>query len=171
MPPTWYLMCIQTLATYQQDAHTATRRNIVSLVACPVMEHQSHSMVISWLHLQFWKLWQHSCRVRTPTAAYINMYWQHNGCCIFNSAIKRQRSQSTEMRYFWLLDQALQKYFKYYYQPGAELLTDYTTKAHHTGPMHTQVHPYYSHMQNLSTQLYSWLRKCCGRRLMTRSRR
>ena len=90
---------------------------------------------------------------------------------LVNSAIKRQRSQSTEMRYFWLLDQALQKYFKYYYQPGAELLTDYTTKAHHTGPMHTQVHPYYSHMQNLSTQLYSWLRKCCGRRLMTRSRR
>ena len=32
---------------------------------------------------------------------------------IVNSKIKRQRSRSMEMTYFWLLDQALHKYFKF----------------------------------------------------------
>ena len=45
-----------------------------------------------------------------------------------NIKIKRQRSRLTEMRYFWLLDQASQKYFKFYYQPGAKLLSDYPKK-------------------------------------------
>ena len=35
---------------------------------------------------------------------------------IVNSTIKRQRSRSMEMRYFWLLDQDLQMYFKFYYE-------------------------------------------------------
>ena len=30
-----------------------------------------------------------------------------------NSTTKKQRSRLTEMRYLWLLDQALQKYFKF----------------------------------------------------------
>ena len=47
---------------------------------------------------------------------------------IVNSTIKRQRSKSMDMRYFWLLDQASQKYFKFYYQPGAKLLSDYPKK-------------------------------------------
>ena len=59
---------------------------------------------------------------------------------IVNSTIKRQRSCSMKMRYFWLLDQASQKYFKFYYHPGAGLVVDYPTKAH-TGPVHTHVRP------------------------------
>ena len=57
-----------------------------------------------------------------------------------------------EMRYFWLLDQASQRYFKFYYHPGAELMADYSTKAH-TGPVHTHVRPYYIHMGNSPTEL------------------
>ena len=37
---------------------------------------------------------------------------------IVNNTIKQQQSRSMEMRYFWLLDQESQKYFKFYYQPG-----------------------------------------------------
>ena len=37
---------------------------------------------------------------------------------IVNNTIKRQRSRAMEMRYFWLLDQMAQRYFKCYYQPG-----------------------------------------------------
>jgi hypothetical protein len=71
---------------------------------------------------------------------------------IVNSTIKRQRSRSMEMRYFWLLDQESQMYFKFYYHPGAELMADYPTKAH-TGPVHTHVRPYYIHMENSPTEL------------------
>ena len=71
---------------------------------------------------------------------------------IVNSTIKRQRSRSMEMRYFWLLDQRTQKYFKFYYQPGAENLADYPSKAH-TGPIHSHVRPYYLHMKNSPTHL------------------
>ena len=71
---------------------------------------------------------------------------------IVNSTIKRQRSRSMEMRSFWLLDQASQKYFKLYYQPGTELLADYPRKAH-IGPIHTHVRPYYLHMKKMPTQL------------------
>jgi hypothetical protein len=71
---------------------------------------------------------------------------------IVNSTIKRQRSRSMEMRYFWLLDQETQRYFKFYYHPGAELMADYPTKAH-VGPIHTHVRPYYLHMENSPTRL------------------
>ena len=66
---------------------------------------------------------------------------------IVNSTIKRQRSRSMEMRYFWLLDQQVQKYFKFFYQPGQENLADYPSK-HHTAPIHQHVRPYYLHMPN-----------------------
>ena len=39
---------------------------------------------------------------------------------IVNNPIKRQRSRAMEMRYFWLLCQKNNKYFKVYYNPGAE---------------------------------------------------
>ena len=66
---------------------------------------------------------------------------------IVNNTIKRQRSRAMEMRYFWLLDQETQKYFKFYYQPGQENLGDYPSKAH-TGAIHVHVRPYYLHMYN-----------------------
>jgi hypothetical protein len=49
------------------------------------------------------------------------------------------------MRYFWLLDQATQIYFKLYYHPREELMADYPTKAN-TGPLNTHVCSFYSHM-------------------------
>ena len=44
---------------------------------------------------------------------------------IVNNTIKRQRSRSMEMRYFWLLDQETQKYVDIFYHPGQENLGDY----------------------------------------------
>ena len=71
---------------------------------------------------------------------------------IVNSTIKRQRSRSMEMRYFWLLDQEAQKMFKFLYQPGAENLADYPSKAH-TGASHQHVRPYYLHQDNSPREL------------------
>ena len=64
---------------------------------------------------------------------------------IVNNTIKRQRSRAMEMRYFWLLDQKNNRYFKVYYKPGAENIGDYPSKAH-TGAIHTHVRPCYMHM-------------------------
>ena len=52
-----------------------------------------------------------------------------------------------EMRYFWLLNEDTNKYFKFYYQPGQENLADYPSKAH-TGTIHTLVRPYYLHTES-----------------------
>ena len=60
---------------------------------------------------------------------------------IVNSTIKRQRSRAMEMRYFWLLDQEVQKRFKIAQHPGQENLGDYPSKAH-TGQIHQHVRPY-----------------------------
>ena len=70
-----------------------------------------------------------------------------NAVGIVNNMIKRPRVRATEMRYFWLLDQEAQKYFKSIYQPGQENTGDYPTK-HHTGPIHVHVRPYYLHLHN-----------------------
>ena len=66
---------------------------------------------------------------------------------IVNNTIKRQRSRSMEMRYFWLLDRQAQKEFKFAQHPGAENLGDYPSKAH-TGAGHQHVRPYYLHQEN-----------------------
>ena len=55
-----------------------------------------------------------------PTLIHINNTMAKG---IVNSTLKRQYSCWMEMIYFWLLDQASQKYFKLYYNPGAELMT------------------------------------------------
>ena len=71
---------------------------------------------------------------------------------IVNNTIKRQRSRAMEMRYFWLLDQTTQQYVKVYYQPGAENMGDYPSKAH-TGHIHKHVRPYYVQMSNSPEEL------------------
>ena len=43
---------------------------------------------------------------------------------LVNNTIKRQRSKSMEMRYFWLLDSEAQKYFAFHYHLGQENLVD-----------------------------------------------
>jgi hypothetical protein len=54
---------------------------------------------------------------------------------IVNNTIKRQKLRSMEMRYFWLLDGAVQKQFAFSHHPGTEILADYPNKAH-TSPHH-----------------------------------
>ena len=63
---------------------------------------------------------------------------------IVNNTIKRQRSQTMEMQYFWLLDGKTQKYFKFYYQPAQKNLGNYPSK-HHMADIHQHVCPYYVH--------------------------
>ena len=65
-----------------------------------------------------------------PTPVHID-----NSTCvdIVNNTIKRQRSRAMEMRYFWLLDQAAQRYFKFKYHPGQENLGDYPSTPLHPG--------------------------------------
>ena len=62
-----------------------------------------------------------------------------------NNTIKRQRSRATKVRYFWLLGQKNDKYFKVYYMPGADNIGKYLSKAH-SGAIHQHVRPYYLQM-------------------------
>lgn len=64
---------------------------------------------------------------------------------IVNNTIKKQKSRSMEMRYFWLLQNHVQKLFDFRYTPGLENLADYQSKAH-TGKHHQAVRPYYVHL-------------------------
>jgi hypothetical protein len=61
---------------------------------------------------------------------------------IANNTVKRQRSRSMEMRYFWIADQVARKQFKVQWHPGQENLGDYHTK-HHPTVHHIRVRPYY----------------------------
>jgi hypothetical protein len=64
---------------------------------------------------------------------------------IVNNTVKRQKSRSMEMRYFWLLDGHINKLFDFQYHPGLENLADYPSKAH-PGGHHLSVRPLYVHM-------------------------
>eukprot|EP00804_Cyclotella_cryptica_P027666 CCRYP_010273-RA/>CCRYP_010273-RA protein AED:0.51 eAED:0.57 QI:0/0/0/1/0/0/2/0/207 len=66
---------------------------------------------------------------------------------IVNNAIKRQKSRSMEMRYFWLLDGKVQQLFDFEYHPGFENLADYPSKSH-PGSHHQSVRPFYLHLPN-----------------------
>eukprot|EP00804_Cyclotella_cryptica_P019676 CCRYP_016442-RA/>CCRYP_016442-RA protein AED:0.39 eAED:0.39 QI:0/0/0/1/1/0.5/2/0/309 len=63
---------------------------------------------------------------------------------IVNNTIKRQKSRSMEVRYFWLLDGKIQKLFSFQYHPGFENLADYPSKSH-PGTHHQAVRNYYLH--------------------------
>ena len=63
---------------------------------------------------------------------------------IANNTVKRQRSRSMEMRFFWVADAVEQNKFDIKYFPGKENLADYQSK-HHTGAHHTAVRPWYLH--------------------------
>ena len=66
---------------------------------------------------------------------------------IANNTIKRQRSRSMEMRFFWIGDKIAQGMYKFCWYPGQENLADYQSK-HHTGAHHVAVRPWYLHMPN-----------------------
>jgi hypothetical protein len=66
---------------------------------------------------------------------------------IANNTIKRQRSRSMEMRFFWIGDKIAQQMYNLKWHPGQENLADYQSK-HHIGPHHTAVQPWYLHLEN-----------------------
>ena len=66
---------------------------------------------------------------------------------IVNNTVKRQKSRSMEMRYFWLLDGNVNKEFQFKHCPGEEILADYQSKAH-TGAYHRMVRPLFLQMHN-----------------------
>eukprot|EP00804_Cyclotella_cryptica_P026302 CCRYP_007636-RA/>CCRYP_007636-RA protein AED:0.47 eAED:0.42 QI:0/0/0/1/1/1/2/0/610 len=61
---------------------------------------------------------------------------------IANNTVKRQRSRSMEMRYFWIADQVAHQQFSVHWHPGLENMGDYYTK-HHPTSHHQRVCPYY----------------------------
>ena len=66
---------------------------------------------------------------------------------IVNGTVKRQRSRSMEMRYFYACDQVENGHFNVIWVPGAELLADYPSKNHETAH-HRNVRPYYVYEAN-----------------------
>ena len=66
---------------------------------------------------------------------------------IANNTVKRQRSRSMEMRYFWVSDKIAQDAYNVKWHPGQENLADYQSK-HHTGAHHQAVRPWYLHEQS-----------------------
>ena len=71
---------------------------------------------------------------------------------ICNGTVKRQRSRSMEMRYFWVGDQVKNGVVSVEWAPGAENMGDYTTK-HFMSPHHTRVRQLYVHMPNSPREL------------------
>lgn len=65
---------------------------------------------------------------------------------IANNTVKRQRSWSMEMRFFWVSDQVELGIFQVKWHPGHENLADYQSK-HHTSAHHIAVRPWYLHTE------------------------
>ena len=85
---------------------------------------------------------------------------------IANDTVKKHRSRSMEMRYFWVTDQVHRKCLDIIWQPGAENLADSFSK-HHLGSHHNKVCPWFMHTQNSvrllpRAQTPSALRGCAG---------
>ena len=85
---------------------------------------------------------------------------------IANDTVKKQRSRSMEMRFFWITDQVKNGSFDVQWHPGQENLADYFTK-HFEGRHHQEVRPWYLHMNNSPKFLPravapSTLRGCVG---------
>ena len=85
---------------------------------------------------------------------------------IANDTVKKQRSRSMEMRFFWITDQVRQGYFDVQWHRGQENLADYFTK-HFDRRHHQEVRPWYLHMHNSPRFLPlaakpSTLKRCVG---------
>jgi hypothetical protein len=66
---------------------------------------------------------------------------------IANNTVKRQRSRSMEMRFFWVGDKVAQEMYSFSWPPCQENLADYQSK-HHPGVHHVTVRPWYLHMDH-----------------------
>jgi hypothetical protein len=85
---------------------------------------------------------------------------------IANNSIKRQRSRSMEMRFFWVGDKIAQNMYDMSWHPGMENLANYQSK-HCLGSHHVKVRPWYLHMENSPQNLpraqsHSTLKGCVG---------
>jgi hypothetical protein len=85
---------------------------------------------------------------------------------IANNTVKRQRSQSKEMKYFWVCDKVAQDACNVKWHPGQENLADYQSK-HHPGAHHQAVQPWYLHTKHSPSVLPratrpSTLKGCVG---------
>jgi hypothetical protein len=85
---------------------------------------------------------------------------------IANDTVKKQRSRSMEMRFFWICDQVKRRLFKVYWHPGQENLADYFTK-HFDAKHHQAVRQWYLHAPGAPRLLPraaapSTLRGCVG---------
>ena len=118
---------------------------ILKLVAASAAEAELGSLFLNTREAKIIRLILHELgHPQPPTPIHVD---NTTAVGIVNSTIKRQRSRAFEMRYFWLLDQEVQKYFRFKYHPGQENMGDYPSK-HHTGPIHQHVRPYYLHAEN-----------------------
>jgi hypothetical protein len=85
---------------------------------------------------------------------------------IANDTVKKQRSRSMEMRFFWIGDQVKRQFFNVHWHPGQENLADYFTK-HFDAKHHQAVRPWYLHAPGAPRRLPraaapSTLRGCVG---------
>ncbi len=64
-----------------------------------------------------------------------------------NNTVKRQRTWSMEMRFFWVGDKHAQEMYDLSWHSGQENLAEYQCK-HHPGAHHVAVWPCYLHMEN-----------------------
>ncbi len=85
---------------------------------------------------------------------------------IANNTVKRQRSRSMDMHYFWVCDKVAQDAYDVERHPGQENLADYLCK-HLVGSHHQAVCSWYSHEKNLPLVLHratrpSTLKGCVG---------
>jgi hypothetical protein len=85
---------------------------------------------------------------------------------IANNTVKRQRSRSMEMRFFWIGDKVAQEMYALSWHPGQENLADYQSK-HHIGAHHIAVRPWYLHTATSPRELPraarpSTLKGCVG---------
>ena len=85
---------------------------------------------------------------------------------IANDTVKKQRSRSMEMRFFWVTDQTKLGNFDVQWHPGKENLADYFTK-HFDSKHHQEVRPWYLHTSGSPRDLPradtpSALRGCVG---------
>ena len=132
------------------DGNIAITCTILKLVAASAVEAELGALFINTQEARIIRLILHELgRPQPTTPIHID---NTTAVGIVNNTIKRQRSRSMEMRYFWLLYQQAQKHFKCSYQPGQENMGDYPTK-HHTAGIHRHLRPYYLHLSNSPTTL------------------
>ena len=123
---------------------------IIKLVAASAAEAELAALFINAQEAKIIRLILHELgHPQPPTPIHVD---NTTAVGIVNNTIKRQRSRSMEMRYFWLLDQETQRYIRVFYHPGQENLGDYPSK-HHEGKIHQHVRPYYVHMPTSPTHL------------------